>query len=198
MGTAFFAWYSLLHMQGKESSLEDLKVSIEGWQPTGTEADDEFFQTTALELRSLKERSLRLREGRPEEEVQRSLRYLEGRLRILEKGDVVYTARSSDRLLGFILARWDEAEQRTRFEQFYVDPADRSLGTGTKILTKALQYARGRHTEISQGAFLSTGKDNEGAQRLYERMGFHRSHLPGDISDEFRYDFDFETEQKTV
>ncbi len=185
-----------------DPSPEQLKVQVEVWPLTTPQLSEEFLATIAPHMRSLKERSLRLRTDRTEEQTQLSLQYLENRLRALKEGDAVLTARNGSNIIGFVLLRWDEQEKRTKVEQFYVEANLRSKGVGTKILVRALEYALRSHSNISQGVFLSTDKNTpektNRARKLYEDTGFHVSSVPGDVSWEDRFDLDFGTEQKSV
>ena len=194
-----FACYSFC--MSEELGPERMKVAIEEWKP-GSEGDQKFFEGIVPEMRVLKTRHLKdLFSAAPvsDEYVETRLAYLERRLHALKPGDVVYLGRIGNRLVGFILVRWDEEEKRTKLEQFYVEPEERSQGVGTNVLKKAFEYARQTHPDISQGIFLSTGKGEENrARQLYERMGFHVSSLPGDLPNEDRFDLDFGTEQKSV
>jgi len=186
----------------EEGRLEQVKIHIDEWKPTTPEADQEFFDKVTPELRGLKERHKRnLQENNsqlPEESIQKSLTYLNNRLRALKPGDTVPLARLGNHVAGFILVRWDEQEKRTQIEQFYVDPEHRSKGIGTRLLERAMQHARQTRPEESVGIFLTTEETNEGAQRLYERMGFLRSGIPAPTEGEIRLELDFGTEQKSV
>ena len=185
----------------EEGHPERLNVQIEEWRPTGTEADQEFFNTIMPELRALKARhydDLSKQKSYSEEYVGVRLDYLERRLHALKPGDVVYIGRSSDRVVACVLVRWDEQENRTKIEQFYTDSTMRSQGIGKNMLERAFAHARETHTG-SRGLFLSTGKGEENrARKLYERNGFFVSALPGDNDEEDRFDLDFGTEQKSV
>ncbi len=180
----------------EEGHPDRLEVHIEEWQPTTTEADQGFLNRIVPELRALKSRHLKdLSAAKPfsDEHMKVRLDYLERRLHALKQGDAVYLARTGNRIDGFILVRWDESEKRTKLEQFYVDPEIRSQGIGTNVLKKAFEHARQTQPGVSKGIFLSTGKGEEDkARRLYERMGFHVSVVPGDIPEEDRFDLDFE------
>ncbi|GEM_PF-5415711 len=170
-------------------------VHIEEWQPTGDEADQEFFATIVPQLKTVKEGHSRDHYAQiSEERVQASLDYLTNRLRALKPGDTVPFARTGDHIAGFVLVRWDEQEKRTQIEQFYVDKKLRSQGIGSQLLERAMQHARQTRREESIGIFLTTGETNEGAQRLYGRMGFHRSDIPAPDKDEIRLELDFGTE----
>ena len=57
-------------------------------------------------------------------------------------------------------------------EDVIVDPAARGSGAGTALITAALARAR---ADGCQRISLVTDIANEGAQRLYERLGFTRS-----------------------
>ena len=94
--------------------------------------------------------------------------------------------------------RWDEQEKRTQIEQFYVDKKLRLQGIGSVLLERAMQHARQARPGESVGIFLTTEEMNEGAQRLYGRMGFHRSSIPAPEEGEIRLKLDFGTEQKSV
>jgi ribosomal protein S18 acetylase RimI-like enzyme len=56
-------------------------------------------------------------------------------------------------------------------EDLFVDPAARGAGIATKLIARAMEYAR----DIgSVGMFLETAMDNLAAQRVYERAGWTR------------------------
>lgn len=183
----------------EEGHPDRLNVRIEEWQPTGGEADQEFFDKIAPQLKAVKEGHSRDHYARiSEERVQQSLEYLMNRLRSLKPGDTVPFARLGDHIVGFILVRWDEREKRTQVEQFYVDKKLRSQGIGSVLLERAMQHARQARPGESAGIFLTTGETNEGARRLYGRMGFHQSSIPAPEEGEIRLDLDFGTEQKSL
>lgn len=183
----------------EEGHPDRLNVRIEEWKPAGSEEDQAFFDRIVPQLRAVKEGHSRGHYAQiSEERVQQSLDYLTNRLRALKPGDTVPFARVDDRIAGFILVRWDEREKRTQIEQFYVDQQYRSKGIGSVLLERAMQHARQTRPGESVGIFLTTGEENEGAQRLYERMGFHRSAVPAKDEGEIRLDLDFGTEQKSV
>lgn len=175
-----------------------MTVEIHVWEPVTPEAVEVFFQKTVPAMRALKQRHLKdLFAGKEiaDDYVGVRLAYLERRLRALQPGDAVYFAKIKDRIAGFLLVRWDENEKRTKLEQFYVDPTIRSQGIGTDLLKKSFEHARKTHVGESQGIFLSTDKNREDhvnrARQLYEKMGFHVSEKPGDVSYEDRFDLDF-------
>lgn len=54
-----------------------------------------------------------------------------------------------------------------------VDPAFRSQGIGTALVSRALQYSRQAGV---REVWLQVKRDNESAIRMYEQLGFHRDH----------------------
>ena len=179
----------------EDGDTEKIKADIDVWQPTTPEADQKFFDSVALQLRGIKENYLRRAPSDPQrpDRIPNSLEYLSKRLRALQPGDAVPIARVGNTVVGFILVRWDEREQRTQIEQFYVDYAYQGRGIGTELLDHALRHARESRQGTSKGVFLTTGEKNTGAQRLYkERFGFHPSSTPADDPGEIRMDLDFE------
>jgi ribosomal protein S18 acetylase RimI-like enzyme len=53
----------------------------------------------------------------------------------------------------------------------YVKKSARKNGAGEKLIQKAIQFAEGTG---AKGVLLETGKENVKAQRLYEKIGFHK------------------------
>lgn len=53
----------------------------------------------------------------------------------------------------------------------YVKKDARKNGTGEKLIQTAIQFARDTG---AKGVLLETGKENVTAQRLYEKIGFHK------------------------
>ena len=175
---------------------EQLNATIEEWKPTDPETDKDFFEKVVPQLQAIKGRHLRdlatRRPGFSEESIQKSLGYLEKRLRALKSGDTVPMARAGGSIIGYILVRWDDGENREQIEQFCVDIPYRDRGVGTKLLVRAMERARNARPGESEGIFLTTGEMNEGAQRLYGRWGFHQSDIPADDEGEVRLELDFE------
>ena len=183
----------------EEIEPEQMKVSIEEWKTTGTEQDQKFFQEIVPQLQIVKGRYAREKYSHlPETAIQDSLDYLANQFHALKPGDVVPFARLGNHIVGFILVRWDEQEKRTQIEQFYVDPERRRGGIGTRLLERATQHARQTRPGESVGIFLTTGEENEGAQRLYGRFDFRLSATPAPTPGEVRLELDFGTEQKSV
>ena len=192
-----FAWYSF--RMSKADEMNQLKVDIKQWEPKTPEADKEFFEEIVPQLQIVKGRYAREKYSHlPEAAIQDSLDYLANRLHALKPGDVVPFARLGNHIVGFILVRWDEQEKRTQIEQFYVDPERRRGGIGTRLLERATQHARQTRPGESVGIFLTTGEENEGAQRLYGRFDFRLSATPAPTPGEVRLELDFGTEQKSV
>ena len=73
--------------------------------------------------------------------------------------------------IAYRLSTWDAAPY-AYVEDFYLAPAARARGVGTKMLDYALQRAEGQRAgQIA----LDVRADNRSAQRLYQRFGFHDS-----------------------
>ena len=184
----------------EEGHPDQARAVIEEWKPTNPEQDKEFFDRVVPTLRGIKERLLRRsapnRPERPEEFIQHSLTYLENRLHALKPGDIVPMARIGETVGGFVLVRWNEAEKRMQIEQFYVEQKYQSRGIGSSLLDRAMQHSRGVHSSESKGVFLTTGENNEGAQRLYKRFGFSISTIPAEEEGEVRLELDFIQEPK--
>ncbi|MEH7306333.1 GNAT family N-acetyltransferase [Neobacillus drentensis] len=53
----------------------------------------------------------------------------------------------------------------------YVKKQFRGKGAGEKLIQRAIEFARERG---AKGIMLETGKENQNAQRLYEKIGFER------------------------
>lgn len=53
----------------------------------------------------------------------------------------------------------------------YVKKSARKNGAGEQLIQKAIQFAEGTG---AKGVLLETGKENVSAQRLYEKIGFHK------------------------
>ncbi|MGX6444964.1 N-acetyltransferase family protein [Neobacillus sp. K501] len=53
----------------------------------------------------------------------------------------------------------------------YVKKSARKNGAGEQLIQKAIQFAEGSG---AKGVLLETGKENVTAQRLYEKIGFHK------------------------
>jgi ribosomal protein S18 acetylase RimI-like enzyme len=127
-----------------------------------------------------------------EEAIEKSLDYLENRLRALQAGDTVPIAKIGEEVVGYALVRWEESEKRTQFEQFYVELGRRSQGIGSSLLHQAIHHAETSHIGESRGMFLTTEETNKGGQNLYERFGFHRSQIAAPDAGELRFELDFE------
>lgn len=184
-------------MSSEEGHPDRLNITIEAWQPTGTDKDEESFKTVFPQLKAVKERHLRdLAKNRPEmteEAIQKSLGYLEKRLRALKPGDIAPIAREGDAAVGYILVRWEESEKRTQIEQFQMEKNLRSRGTGSRMFDISLAHSRNSHKGESKGVFLTTGEKNEGAQRFYkERYRFHDSEKLAPDAGEVRLDLNFQ------
>jgi ribosomal protein S18 acetylase RimI-like enzyme len=176
---------------------ENIDLEISDWSPTGkTNEDEASLQKILSEASAIKETHLRTlsRPGEPRltpEQIDRSLIYLETRMRALKPGDAIIIARMAGKIVGLILNRWEDAEKRTRMEQFYVDLNQRGGGIGSRILDSAVRQAQNARPKKSRGIFLTTGKTNMGAQKLYARFGFHESTIPPSDSREIRLEKDF-------
>lgn len=179
----------------EEGHPELLKIDIEEWHPTGSEKDEAAIASILPRLTALKKESLQLRDPEiPQERLQRSMEYLESRLRALKPGDVVLMARSNAEIVGFQLVRWNEEEKRIQIEQVYTDIKYARRGIGENLVRRAIEHARQVQSGESKGIFLTTGRGNMPAQRLYTKTGFHISNTLAKDEGEIRMEFDFETE----
>ncbi|MFZ4125598.1 MAG: bifunctional helix-turn-helix transcriptional regulator/GNAT family N-acetyltransferase [Rickettsiales bacterium] len=75
--------------------------------------------------------------------------------------------RNGDILGSLFLVRQDPETAKLRL--LYVEPAARGLGLATKLLEKAIQFARSKHYKR---VTLFTTSNNLAARRLYDAMGF--------------------------
>lgn len=75
--------------------------------------------------------------------------------------------RNGDILGSIFLTKYDEEVAKLRL--LYVEPAARGLGLATKLLEKAISFARSKHYKR---VALFTTSNNIGARRIYSKLGF--------------------------
>lgn len=88
---------------------------------------------------------------------------------------IIYIATRSGTAVGFVQIFPTFSTVRLAhvliLEDLFVDPKQRGSGVATALLARAMEYAK----EIgAAGMFLETARDNETAQRVYERAGWTR------------------------
>jgi GNAT superfamily N-acetyltransferase len=94
-----------------------------------------------------------------------------------EIGDIL-VARSSGRIIGMVNLLYTVSTALGGrvgiLEDMVVSPKERGSGVGTELLNHAVRYA------VKKGCkriTLLTDKDNLGARRFYQKLGFNRSHM---------------------
>lgn len=90
---------------------------------------------------------------------------------------MLLVAEVEDRVVGqiflqfnYIRADLDDGVRSGYFHAFRVRPEFRNQGIGTALLRRAEQVLRDRRLER---AVVAVNKENKGALRLYERLGYH-------------------------
>ncbi|WBH15364.1 GNAT family N-acetyltransferase [Sphingomonas radiodurans] len=97
--------------------------------------------------------------------------YADDFLDLGEERDLLVALDPDGAIVGMVVLAWEESARR-RFavlEDMAVDPAQRSLGIGERLL--ATVEARVAERGIDW-LFLESGLDNHGAHRFFERHGF--------------------------
>lgn len=104
---------------------------------------------------------------------QRERAFVEKHLR--ESTSVIYLAEADGKAAGFMQLFKTYSTVRLAnawiLEDLFVDPHLRGRGVATALLAKAIEHA---HSDGASGMFLETARDNETAQRVYEKAGWTR------------------------
>lgn len=92
----------------------------------------------------------------------------------------VKVAKIGRKIIGAVFWRGREEKHHglTEVEDLWVDENYRRRGFGTKLLTSVLEDMRqffAGSGYVLRKVLVTTGEDNEPAQRLYEKMGFQRT-----------------------
>lgn len=86
---------------------------------------------------------------------------------------VVYEDRQN--IIGYMGVR--VVDEHAEMMNFAVSPMHRHMGIGSEILKHVIEYLRTHHVKILT---LEVRKSNKGAQALYEKFGFRKSHIRKD------------------
>ncbi|MFI5364964.1 MAG: GNAT family N-acetyltransferase [Candidatus Binatia bacterium] len=97
---------------------------------------------------------------------------------LAEEDVAVFVAERAGTIIGYVYAgveprSWKELREVAGFiHDVVVDPAERGAGVGTRLIETAAEWL------VTRGVprvMLWTAEKNQGAQRLFERLGFRRT-----------------------
>jgi len=97
---------------------------------------------------------------------------------LAEKDVAVFVAERAATIIGYVYAgveprSWKELREVAGFiHDVVVDPAERGAGVGTRLIETAAEWLATRGVPR---VMLWTAEKNQGAQRLFERLGFRRT-----------------------